>query len=207
VVTRDERLAMIDRLQREADAGRERIAENRRRIEDLAERGRDDPRAAIALDDLLRAEREAERSPHVQRNDDAGGLIYRTMQTQPTHAAEPAPDYSDWERWLRAHLDIERREVREALQESIAVSMGEVIGKTVGNLHREHDAALKRIAELEAENAVLRGKLDDVLKKFESVAAEVDAGNRDRDALVASFQVEVAELRGRLSAVLRDYYA
>jgi hypothetical protein len=72
------------------------------------------------------------------------------------------------------------------------------------------------VAELRAENRELKGLFTDLLRQFEATTktisdikeratSEVEGVRRDANALVSSFQVEVAELRGRISGLLRDY--
>jgi len=72
---------------------------------------RDDIRALCAEHDRFMAEQASEpiRRPPVSKTDEAG-LIYKEYDNSaPAHAPAPDADWSGWERWLRGHLNIERR--------------------------------------------------------------------------------------------------
>jgi hypothetical protein len=82
------------------------------------------------------------------------------------------------------------------------------------------DAALERklaerdrkIGELEGELKEVRGMLGDVLtrlgqndEKLKNIVADVSAEHKDRVALIGKFETALAEMRGRVSAILRDW--
>ena len=73
---------------------------------------------------------------------------------------------------------------------------------------RERQERAADVAELEGEIRELKDLLRDTLARLEAsdtkaknLAADLEAERRDRGAV----QIEVAELRGRVSGVLRDY--
>jgi len=111
--------------------------------DELFERARYNSRAAIELDDLLRAEREAERRPYVRRFGHAAGLVHKTTETERATAPKPAPP-SDG-------LDALRREMVNTITASY---------ERTDNKLRERD---KRIAALEGELREMKGKLDAAL--------------------------------------------
>lgn len=112
-------------LREEADAGRERIAEQQRQKEQLAESGRYDLRAAVAYDDCLRAERayEAERRETLASapasKSGVDGLLDRDSENNAPAAASELDLEAEWNAWLRGHLDIVRDEVAKALVDVI----------------------------------------------------------------------------------------
>jgi hypothetical protein len=186
-----DRQLMIERLQA---ANVESTVEIERR---QAERERD----PFAFDDHLRDERgaEPEPSPPVSENDEPL-VLYRRYDG---NALYDGPDDGDGGDELMQALDRFADATTKALAD---------------------DA--RRIAELRAENvevkgllrdalekfSKLEGKLDDALKRLEqtdaklrNMAADVDAERKDHIGRMTAFQVEVAELRGRVSAVLRDW--
>ena len=81
------------------------------------------------------------------------------------------------------------------------------------------DDDARKLAELRAENievkgmlrdalakvGKLEGRLDEADTKLRNMAADVDAERKDHLARMTAFKVEVAELRGKVSAVLRDW--
>ena len=143
-MTRDERLDRIAELKASNEQLRaEREARQLARDADL-----------FAFDDHLRAERSAEpeRSPYMQRNDRAGGLVYKRMDDALQRAPEP-PDWSAWERWLQAHLD--------NLREEMAAALGKA---TMALLQEERSRFEREIAILKNENAEIRGMLGAALQ-------------------------------------------
>jgi hypothetical protein len=92
----------------------------------------------------------------------------------------------------------------------------EFVTKYVGKKLAERDA---RIAKLEALTKPLKGELNelratlaDLLVKFNAVESTIQTLMADfkaesgvRDGLVRTFELQIAEMRGRVSAVLRDY--
>src|SRR6516165_8151056 len=99
---RNERLDLIDQLQQAADEGRAEIARRE------AERGAD----PIAYDNFLRAERQYEEKRAASAN-----VIYKEFHgnMQPT----PEDNQAGWERWIAAHLKIERQAVLTIISEVV----------------------------------------------------------------------------------------
>ena len=140
-----------------------------------------------------------EGSPPVRENDAPGGLVYRRYENAP--AASPEPDWSPWENWLKAHLD----NLREELVDGMAEGMAGYFAQKRLEIDRE-------LAVLRNTNADLRQMLGDTLKRLEqadtklrNMAADVDGERKDHIGRMTAFQVEVAELRGRMGAILRDF--
>jgi hypothetical protein len=196
-MTREERLDLIERLQVDNDESRERAEERRRQREADPLKMNDFIMAAAMVATKDAGDLHFTQPVETPRSEPLGALYVRQIDGPPENAAAHA-----------ARADTVPSDV-EDWRDEVARSMAEVVIATRRELRAEYAKALamrdRRITKLEAQNTLLRGKLDDALKKIESVAAEVDAGHKDRDALVASFQVEVAELRGRMGAILRDF--
>jgi hypothetical protein len=104
--------------------------------------------------DRFMAEQASEpiRSPTVSETDEPRGLVYKRYDNAPAPAAQPEPDWSDWEAWLQGHLAILRQQMIKGVAEGVMML-----------IHRERDAFERKLADLRAENAELRGKLDVVL--------------------------------------------
>jgi hypothetical protein len=192
-MTRDERLDRIDELKASNDKLRAE-REERERAREL------DP---FAYDDHLRAERSAEpeRDACVQQND-AAGILYREFDGNALYDA-PQPDWSAWESWMKGHLANERAEVLELLTEGMA----EFVTKYVGGKLVERD---REIGVLRNENVEIRALLGSVLSKVEAnnekmknLIADLEGERRERHEL----ELKLADLRGRMGALLRDYVA
>jgi hypothetical protein len=191
-MTPEERLDLIDELK----ASNDKLRAER----DERERARElDP---FAYDDYLRAERtaEPERDACVQREAPAGGLVYRRMDDALQRASEP-PDWSQWEAWMKGHLD----NLREEMIDAVAEGMVEFFKQKRHELDRE-------LTVLRNENAELKGMLRDVVarlgqtdEKLKNLVADANAERKDHIGRMTAFQVEVAELRGRMGAILRDF--
>jgi hypothetical protein len=201
-----DRQLMIERLQRENAEACERIAERiARRERDPSgelERLMADQRFTHDQADLIyTSPAEPEPSPPVGKSGDQG-LVYRRYDgAQPAARAEPGGDWSGWETWMQGHLDILRQEMIDGVAEGIMTL-----------IQRERDAFDRKLAALKAESIELKGMLGDALKrcdqvndKLKNLIADVDGERRDHISRMTAFQVEVAELRGRVCAVLRDW--
>jgi hypothetical protein len=173
-MTRDERLDLMDRLQREN-------AESRMRSEERTRQREADP---IAYDDFVRSE-PIGAAP--MRKSGAHGLVYRTNANgaQAPAAAAVFAQSSEtdeaWNAWLRGHLDIERV--------ALMRGFGEAVYRYVQEKLIERDRAL---AELRAENIELKAMLADALKRLD---AELEVARRDRAAAHA-LTVRLARLEG-----------
>jgi hypothetical protein len=193
-MTKDERLDLIDRLRRENDEGRERIRQRQEERESNPE----------LEQDYLLAERPGA-SPLVTR-EAPQGIRYRQHEN---NAPAPAPSgdtaWSAWEGWLNGHLNILRQEMAGIVSEAIGIALAET--------RKEVEAEFERkLAALRTENAELKGRLGEVFAKLNGVESAIKnltvdfrAESGVRDGLVRSFELQIAEMRGRLSAVLRDY--
>jgi hypothetical protein len=94
---------------------------------------------------------------------------------------EPAYDWSEWERWLRGHLDIERQLLIE--------SLGEALGLSRNGLRAEIEPRLSaleiKVAELTGAVDVLRGKQPPRPAKFPMVRAwQEDVVYHEADVVV-----------------------
>jgi hypothetical protein len=69
--------------------------------------------------------------------------------TEPTVTRAPEPDWSDWENWLRSHLEIQREVLTEAF--------GEALGLTCQELRDRISALELKLAELTGAIDILRG--------------------------------------------------
>jgi hypothetical protein len=149
-MTREERLDLIEQLRADADAGRERIAENRRRLEELAE---SDP---VAFDDYLRAERKHEGSSLMRKSDHPAGLLYRTTD----NALQRAPAVE--------------REAFDEQPPAFDERQRDCLATVIAELRKEFDQRVKiravrfvlqkSIADLQAENAEIKGMLGATLQ-------------------------------------------
>jgi hypothetical protein len=190
-MTRDEREQRIAELS-------EQIAEGEARIEARRRAREADP---FAYDDHLRAERaaEPERDAYVQQNDAAAGLVYKRMDDALQPA--PEPDWSQWEAWLKGHLDI----LREEMIDAVAEGMVEFFKQKRHELDRELTVLRNENAELKAMLGDVVARLGEADTKLRNMAADVDGERKDHIGRMTAFQVEVAELRGRMGAILRDF--
>jgi DNA-binding transcriptional LysR family regulator len=69
--------------------------------------------------------------------------------SEPTVTRAPEPDWSDWENWLRSHLEIQREVLTEAF--------GEALGLTCQELRDRISALELKLAELTGAADILRG--------------------------------------------------
>ena len=130
---------------------------------------RDDIRVLCAEHDRFMAEQASEpiRRPPVSETDDAGLVYKQHDNSEPAPAAAAAADWSAWDRWLRAHLDIERRGLLDALEKDMR--------NLIADLRREwrHDVE-REIGVLKNENAELHGKIDVLLALLQTKGSVVD---------------------------------
>jgi hypothetical protein len=189
-----ERLERIAQLKAEAEEGRERI---RQRQE---ERERD----PIAYDNFLRAEC----SSYVAREAMPGELVYKDrydalvpVRTDDTDAVNAA----GWDRWVKAHLAIERAEVLDQVARTVAEFASIYVHEKLQPLRRE-------LADVKAENVEVKRMLGEAVSRFakleddgKALAALLDSECKQHDAARHAFELQVAEMRGRLSAFMRDY--
>jgi hypothetical protein len=206
-LTPEEKLELIERLARENEEARERIAElERKRLEDpsfdLADRRLTDD----ASDLCFTAAVEPAEGPPVEKSSGNGLLMFRMG---PENALAPAPagntDWSAWESWMQGHLNVLRSEVADTISRATGIALA--------STRKEMQAEFERkLAALKTENAELKGLLDSVLAKcselegtIKTLTADFKAESGVRDGLVRAFELQIAEMRGRLSAVLRDY--
>jgi len=113
----------------------------------------------IARDEYLRAEAASEPigSSPMSETDDAG-LIFKTVDNSAAPAAAAATaegehDWSGWEAWMAGHLAVEREHMLDSLAEAMMML-----------IHQERDAVDRKLAELRAENAELKGMIGIVLQ-------------------------------------------
>jgi hypothetical protein len=202
-----ERLATIQELQEQIDAGRERIEERRRQREE-------DP---IAFDDCLRAERqaEAERVAYVQRKVDAEGLLYRTTWNEPAPAAradagpldadgaaldENARNQKGWDDWIAAHLRNERGELLDMITEAVAEFTSEYVSKKLQPLRTEIADLKRALAEREERAAAISEvKKQYAGERVEREALQLSSALGVRDARIERLEMQVKMLCGFLS--------
>jgi hypothetical protein len=205
-MTPEEKLALIQRLAREADEGRQRIEAMRlKRKEDpysfdLADRRLTDDPSDLCFTTAM----EPAEGPPVEKSN-GNALLYRMG---PENALAPTPadtGWSGWEAWMQGHLD----NLRQEMSAAVSRALGIVTVETRRELRAEFEI---KFADLRTENAALKGMLGDILAKFNGVESAIKNLTTDfkaesgvRDGLVRAFELQVAEMRGRLSAVLRDY--
>jgi hypothetical protein len=188
-VDRSERSDMIDRLRAETDEARERIAERE------AERERD----PIKMDDYLRSKRDDrsafERRRYVDREAPSGELAYRTTENalQPTPALDAdAANAEGWDRWIKAHLAIERKGLIEAIEQDV--------GEVVARLRAERDVGetqlRRQITELrctlqereERAAALVEVRKELVLERGERERTQLEAALAQRDARINALE-------------------
>jgi hypothetical protein len=203
----EEREILIERLARENAEARERIEALRIKREenpyeyDLADRRlTDDP-----SDLCFTAAVEPAEDPPVEKSNGNGLLIYRMTENARTSAPAPDTDWSAWQGWLDGNLNVLRAEVGDTISKALGIALA----STRKEMQAEFEC---KLAALKAENVELRSMLADVLTRFNAVenvvqtlAPDFKAESGVRDGLVRAFELQIAELRGRVSAVLRDY--
>lgn len=107
------------------------------------------------------------------------GIIYKEYDNSalpPAAAtAEGEQDWSGWEAWMAGHLAVEREHMLDSLAEAMMML-----------IHQERDTVDRKLAELRAENAELKGMIGTVLRLY---AGETKTGDvvdlpdwRKRDA-------------------------
>jgi len=97
----------------------------------------------------------------------AAELTIATAQTQPDTAAATTNDWSDWDRWLRGHLDRELGALHRALGQCLA----EERQKIDDRFERKTSEFEIKIAKLSGAVDVLRGAQPPPSAKFPSVTA------------------------------------
>jgi len=141
---------------------------------------REEIRQLCIAHDRFMAEQASEtirRSP-VSESGDAG-IIYKEYDNSalpPAAAtAEGEQDWSGWEAWMAGHLAVEREHMLDSLAEAMMML-----------IHQERDTVDRKLAELRAENAELKGMIGTVLRLY---AGETKTGDvvdlpdwRKRDA-------------------------
>ena len=141
---------------------------------------REEIRQLCIAHDRFMAEQASEtirRSP-VSESGDAG-IIYKEYDNSalpPAAAtAEGQQDWSGWEAWMAGHLAVEREHMLDSLAEAMMML-----------IHQERDTVDRKLAELRAENAELKGMIGTVLRLY---AGETKTGDvvdlpdwRKRDA-------------------------
>jgi len=107
------------------------------------------------------------------------GIIYKEYDNSPlppaAATAEGEQDWSGWEAWMAGHLAVEREHMLDSLAEAMMML-----------IHQERDTVDRKLAELRAENAELKGMIGTVLRLY---AGETKTGDvvdlpdwRKRDA-------------------------
>ena len=115
-----------------------------------------------AHDKFMIEAREWLRSPPVSEPDDPGIVYKEYDNSEPAPAPVADADWSGWERWLRAHLNIERRGLLEALEKDIA--------DIIAEMRKERDAELLK---LRAEVAELKGRTDVLISLLQTKGGDV----------------------------------
>ena len=129
---------------------------------------REEIRQLCIAHDRFMAEQASEtirRSP-VSESGDAG-IIYKEYDNSalpPAAAtAEGQQDWSGWEAWMAGHLAVEREHMLDSLAEAMMML-----------IHQERDTVDRKLAELRAENAELKGMIGTVLRLY---AGETKSGD------------------------------
>jgi septal ring factor EnvC (AmiA/AmiB activator) len=178
------------------------------------------------------AEREAarERGEYVER--EGHGLQYRTQENTAPELPTYVQLYHDadnpehkflvhdidahnefnrkgWDEWVQAHiknsLANERTEVLDQVARTVAEFTSQYVFQKLQPLTRE-------LGVLRNENAEIKRALGEAVSRFSkleddarALAHQLESESRQHDVQVHKFEVSVAELRGRLSAFLKDY--
>src|SRR5262245_14072044 len=100
---------------------------------------------------------------------DGADVIYRQHDNSASAPAAAADvgDWSGWDRWLRGHLDIERRGLLDALEKDLV----EVLDEERRVTRQESEAELLKVR---AEVAELRGRVDTLLSLLQTKGPVVD---------------------------------
>ena len=134
-------------------------------------------------------------------------LVFKTREDAlaPVGADADATNAEGWDRWVKAHLANERAETVAILTKVIGEFASEYVHEKLQPLRRE-------LADVKAENAEVKRMLGEALTRCAKVEEEakgfatmLDLECKNHDATVHKFELQVAEMRGRLSGVLRDY--
>jgi hypothetical protein len=165
-----DRLTRIDELRREADEARENIRQRQEAREC-------DP---SAMHDYLMVQRDAGRT----------GLLYRVTETAPTPA--PAADVDvdavnteGWDKWLKAHLTIERRGLIEALEQDV----GEIAARLRAEREAGEAALRREITELRRELQYAEDRRVAVAEVRRQFTGELDQQRlAERDSRIASLE-------------------
>ena len=131
-------------------------------------------------------------SPPVSENDDRG-ILYRRYDNR---ALYDGPDDGDGGGELMQALDRFADATTKALDDD---------ARKLAELRAENVEVKGLLADALAKVGKLEGRLDEADTKLRNMAADVDAERKDHLARMSAFKVELAELRGRVSAVLRDW--
>jgi len=127
---------------------------------------RDEIRALCAEHDRLMAAAAEERRMYAdgrfrsgsppERLTDGADIIYRQHDNSaPAPAPEPEQDWSAWEAWIAGHLANEREAILDIVEEGVNKM-----------LDQECAAFDRKLAELRAENAELKGMIGTVLRLY-----------------------------------------
>ena len=149
----------------------------------------------------------------MQKDASPGTLMYRTQENAlaPVRTADAAASVMDaetskaWNSWIDGRLATERAEVIDQITRLV----GEFAS---GYVHEKLQPLRRELAEVRAENLEVKRALGETLSRFAAVEAEakalvrqIDAEGRQHDAERHAFELQVAELKGRMSGILRDY--
>jgi hypothetical protein len=169
MMTSEERLELIDRLKREADEGRERIAAlaAAREADPFRHEEPADQRITKDANDLLYTDaHEPVGSPHMRANVDARGLVYKTMETPLPAVPEPVLDISDGEPAVTA--------------EAVGIALGDIAFEVKRQMQEEVAGELlkrdRRISELEGELRELKGFVSGILAALGPGPSDKSAG-------------------------------
>jgi hypothetical protein len=114
--------------------------------------------------------------------------------TEPTVTRAPEPDWSDWENWLRSHLEIQREVLTEAF--------GEALGLTCQELRDRISALELKLAELTGAIDILRGTPPPPERDTRALGELLSTERREFGDLLErrtrGFELKLAELSGAL---------
>src|SRR5215813_13698831 len=112
--------------------------------------------------------------------------------TEPIVTGAPEPDWSDWENWLRSHLDIQREILTEAF--------GEALGLTCQELRDRISALELKVAELTGAIDILRGTPPPPERDTRALGELLSTERREFGDLLErktrGFELKLAELTG-----------
>jgi hypothetical protein len=114
--------------------------------------------------------------------------------TELTVTRAPEPDWSDWERWLRSHLEIQREVLTEAF--------GEALGVTCQELRDRISALELKLAELTGAIDILRGTPPPPERDTRVLGELLSTERREFGDLLEQrtrgFELKLAELTGAI---------